>query len=45
MVAYCAGGWRSSVAASLLRRHGHPDSSDLLGGFAAWEAMHEPIAG
>ena len=45
VVAYCAGGWRSSVAASLLRRHGHPDSSDLLGGFAAWEAMSEPVAG
>jgi uncharacterized membrane protein YfcA/glyoxylase-like metal-dependent hydrolase (beta-lactamase superfamily II)/rhodanese-related sulfurtransferase len=45
VVAYCAGGWRSSVAASLLRRHGHPDSSDLLGGFAAWQAMHEPVAG
>ena len=45
VVAYCAGGWRSSVAASLLRRHGHPDSSDLHGGFAAWEAMYEPVAG
>jgi rhodanese-related sulfurtransferase len=43
VVVYCAGGWRSSVAASLLRHHGRNDVSDLLGGFAAWQAMHEPI--
>jgi uncharacterized membrane protein YfcA/glyoxylase-like metal-dependent hydrolase (beta-lactamase superfamily II)/rhodanese-related sulfurtransferase len=43
VVAYCAGGWRSSVAASLLRHHGRSDVSDLLGGFAAWQAMHEPV--
>ena len=44
VVAYCASGWRSSVAASLLRRSGHPDASDLLGGFAAWEAMRQPVS-
>ncbi len=38
IVTYCAGGWRSSVAASMLRRAGVPDVSDLLGGFAAWTA-------
>ena len=43
VVVYCAGGWRSSVAASLLRRAGIDDVSDLLGGFAAWTAMHEPV--
>jgi len=41
-VTYCAGGWRSSVAASMLRRQGNPDVSDLLGGFAAWTATHQP---
>jgi hydroxyacylglutathione hydrolase len=35
-VVYCAGGYRSSVAASLLRNHGFSDVSDLLGGFGAW---------
>jgi len=40
VVTYCAGGWRSSVAASMLRRQGNPDVSDLLGGFAAWSATH-----
>jgi len=42
VVTYCAGGWRSSVAASMLRRQGNPDVSDLLGGFAAWTATHQP---
>jgi rhodanese-related sulfurtransferase len=36
VVVHCAGGYRSSVAASLLRREGWSDVSDLLGGFAAW---------
>ena len=36
-VVYCAGGYRSSVAASLLRQHGFTDVSDILGGFGAWE--------
>lgn len=35
-VAYCAGGYRSSIAASLLRRAGFRDVSDLLGGYDAW---------
>jgi rhodanese-related sulfurtransferase len=43
VVVHCAGGWRSSVAASLLRQQGRDDVSDLLGGFAAWQAMHEPV--
>jgi glyoxylase-like metal-dependent hydrolase (beta-lactamase superfamily II)/rhodanese-related sulfurtransferase len=35
-VVYCAGGYRSSVAASVLRRAGFADVSDLLGGYGAW---------
>jgi hydroxyacylglutathione hydrolase len=35
-VVYCAGGYRSSVAASLLRESGFEDVSDLIGGFDAW---------
>jgi hydroxyacylglutathione hydrolase len=38
-VVYCAGGYRSSAGASLLRTHGFADVSDLLGGYAAWEAL------
>jgi len=36
-VVYCAGGYRSSVAASLLRQRGFGDVSDILGGYNAWE--------
>ena len=35
-VVYCAGGYRSSVAASLLRQRGFADVSDILGGYGAW---------
>ena len=34
-VVYCAGGYRSSIAASLLREAGFADVSDVLGGYAA----------
>ncbi len=37
-VVYCAGGYRSSVAASLLRHEGFDDVSDILGGYGAWLA-------
>jgi hydroxyacylglutathione hydrolase len=35
-VVYCAGGYRSSVAASLLRHRGFADVSDVRGGYNAW---------
>ena len=35
-VVYCAGGYRSSVAASVLRQRGFADVSDILGGYNAW---------
>jgi len=34
-VVYCAGGYRSSIAASLLRSKGFDDVSDILGGYGA----------
>jgi hydroxyacylglutathione hydrolase len=36
-VVYCAGGYRSSIAASLLRHHGFTDVSDIIGGYNAWD--------
>ncbi len=42
-VLYCAGGWRSSVGASLLRHEGFRDVSDVLGGYAGWTAVHAPV--
>ncbi|MFV5996785.1 rhodanese-like domain-containing protein [Streptomyces sp. NPDC056231] len=42
LVLHCAGGHRSSIAASLLRHHGFTDVSDILGGYAAWALLTEP---
>jgi DMSO/TMAO reductase YedYZ molybdopterin-dependent catalytic subunit/rhodanese-related sulfurtransferase/glyoxylase-like metal-dependent hydrolase (beta-lactamase superfamily II) len=44
VVAYCASGYRSQVAASRLAGAGFKDASDLLGGYGAWEAAGLPIA-
>lgn len=38
VVAYCASGYRSLVAASLLRASGFYDVADLVGGYDAWQA-------
>jgi len=38
IVVHCAGGYRSSAAASLLQKQGCTDVMDLIGGFGAWEA-------
>ena len=35
-VVYCAGGYRSSIASSVLSAAGFTDVSDLLGGYEAW---------
>jgi len=37
-IVYCAGGYRSSIAASTLRAHGFATVADLIGGYAAWAA-------
>jgi len=41
-VVYCAGGYRSSVAASLLRANGFDDVSDIVGGYGAWTEVVQP---
>jgi hydroxyacylglutathione hydrolase len=43
-VVYCAGGYRSSVVASMLRSEGFGDVSDLIGGFGSWEKSVEKVA-
>lgn len=43
IVVHCAGGWRSSVAASLLRAHGFENVSDLAGGYNAWADAHATV--
>jgi hydroxyacylglutathione hydrolase len=42
-VVYCAGGYRSMIAASVMRAAGFTDVSDLIGGFGAWEQAALPI--
>ena len=42
-VVYCAGGYRSSVVASMLRSEGFGDVSDLVGGYAARESLAEDV--
>lgn len=48
LLVYCAGGYRSSIAASLLQRAGFASVGELAGGIAAWEsaklAVHSPQA-
>ena len=38
-VVFCAGGYRSSVGASVLRHAGFDDVSDILGGYGAWTEL------
>jgi rhodanese-related sulfurtransferase len=45
VLVYCAGGYRSAIAASLLRRHGIRQVDEIAGGIAAWEAGGLPVEG
>ncbi|HWN83618.1 MAG TPA: rhodanese-like domain-containing protein [Vicinamibacterales bacterium] len=45
VIVHCAGGYRSSIAASLLARAGIGDVSELAGGIAAWDQTHPPLEG
>jgi glyoxylase-like metal-dependent hydrolase (beta-lactamase superfamily II)/rhodanese-related sulfurtransferase len=44
LLVYCAGGYRSSIAASLLQQAGFPHVSEIAGGITAWEASGLPAA-
>jgi glyoxylase-like metal-dependent hydrolase (beta-lactamase superfamily II)/rhodanese-related sulfurtransferase len=43
LLVYCAGGYRSSIAASLLQRNGFDHVSEIAAGIAGWEAANLPI--
>ncbi|MEQ1760873.1 MAG: MBL fold metallo-hydrolase [Vicinamibacterales bacterium] len=43
IIVHCAGGYRSSIAASLLQRDGVSTVSELAGGLSAWRAVGLPI--
>ncbi len=40
---HCAGGYRSSIAASILHRYGITNLIEMAGGLAAWEAANLPV--
>jgi glyoxylase-like metal-dependent hydrolase (beta-lactamase superfamily II)/rhodanese-related sulfurtransferase len=43
LLVYCAGGYRSSIGASLLQCHGFTKVSEIAGGIAAWDAGKLPL--
>ena len=43
LLVHCAGGYRSSIAASLLEQAGFDEVSELAGGLAAWETAGLPV--
>lgn len=43
LLVYCAGGYRSSIAASLLQRSGFDSVGEIAGGIAGWEAAKLPV--
>jgi hydroxyacylglutathione hydrolase len=40
---HCAGGYRSSIAASILHQHGITNLIEMAGGLAAWETAKLPV--
>jgi len=40
---HCAGGYRSSIAASILQQYGITNQVEIAGGLGAWEAAELPI--
>jgi hydroxyacylglutathione hydrolase len=40
---HCAGGYRSSIAASILHQHGITQLIEMAGGLAAWDAAQLPV--
>ena len=40
---HCAGGYRSSIAASILQQYGITNLTEMAGGLAAWEAAKLPV--
>lgn len=43
ILVHCQGGYRSSIACSILENHGFEKFADLLGGMSAWESAHLKI--
>ena len=45
LAVHCAGGYRSSIAVSILQQQGFTEIEELAGGMAAWEAVNQETIG
>jgi rhodanese-related sulfurtransferase len=43
IVVHCAGGYRSSIAVSVLQQYGITNLIEMAGGLAAWDAAKLPV--
>jgi rhodanese-related sulfurtransferase len=43
MILFCAGAWRSALAAKTLQDMGFTDVAEMDGGFSAWKADGRPV--
>jgi rhodanese-related sulfurtransferase len=43
VLVHCAGGYRSSIAVSILHQYGITNLIEIAGGLAAWDAAHLPV--
>jgi rhodanese-related sulfurtransferase len=43
LVVHCAGGYRSSIATSILQKHGFTNVMDMVGGYKAWVQSKLPV--
>ena len=43
VVVHCAGGYRSSIATSILQKHGYTNVLDMVGGYKAWIGSDLPV--
>ena len=44
LLVHCAGGYRSSIAASILQKEGFEQVCEIAGGIAAWETAKLPVS-
>jgi rhodanese-related sulfurtransferase len=43
LVVHCQGGYRSSIATSILQKHGYTNVLDMVGGYKAWVQSKLPV--
>ncbi len=43
LIVFCNEGYQSSLAAATLQQLGHPEATDMIGGFQAWRDSGLPI--